>query len=446
MSHASNSSSPVDASLSGIQSSAAKRLANGYGNADEATRSSDTLLINEQSRLLEAGGRRIFKFGFGQSPFPVFAPAVEALAKHAAEKAYLPVQGLPALREQIASFHSDIDHTRWDAERIVVGPGSKLLLFALMKSLPEADILIPAPSWVSYAPQARMAGQRTVRLDASFESRWQVTPEQLEAHCAADPERLKLLILNAPGNPTGLSPDEDAQKRLAEVARRHGVLILADEIYGLLHHRGEHRAFALDYPEGTVTTSGLSKWCGAGGWRLGVMHIPAELGTGLFARLLGLASETWSSVASPVQYAAITAYTRTPELDAYVQRQREVLSEIGQWCATRLNNAKVRTHAPDGGFYLFPDFEAHREALAARGITTSAELTARLLEDAGVALLPGSAFGCDPSQLTVRLAYVDFDGAALLKSDHSALEQTTAATLMQGIDAITEWLNQGRGS
>ncbi|SHE53753.1 hypothetical protein SAMN02745148_00564 [Modicisalibacter ilicicola DSM 19980] len=422
----------------------AARLEAGYTSGAEATRASDTLLINEQSRLLEAGGRRIFKFGFGQSPFPVFAPAVEALARHAAEKAYLPVQGLPALRKQVAAFHREVDQTPWEAERIVVGPGSKLLLFALMKSLPEADILIPAPSWVSYAPQARMAGQRAVRLEASFESRWQVTPEQLEAHCDSDPQRLKVLILNAPGNPTGLSPDEATQRRLAEVARRHGVLVLADEIYGLLHHRGEHRAFALDYPEGTVTTSGLSKWCGAGGWRLGVMHVPGELGQELFARVLGVASETWSSVTSPVQHAAIVAYDRTPALDDYVARQRAVLGEIGQWCATRLNEANVRTHAPDGGFYLFPDFEAHREALAARGIATSAELTAHLLEEAGVALLPGSAFGCDPRQLTVRLAYVDFDGEALMAGEGPVMEQPAIMTLIQGIEAIVEWLNQGQ--
>lgn len=422
--------------------SAAARLDKGYDDTDEATRSSDTLLINEQSRLLEAGGRRIFKFGFGQSPFPVFGPAVEALARHAADKAYLPVQGLPALRVQVAAFHSGIDKTPWDAERIVVGPGSKLLLFALMKALPKADILIPAPSWVSYAPQARMAGQRAVCLAASFESRWQITPEQLDAHCQAEPERLKVLILNAPGNPTGLSPDIDTQQRLAAVARRHGVLVLSDEIYGVLHHRGEHRAFARDYPEGTVTTSGLSKWCGAGGWRLGVMHVPKALSDELFARVLGVASETWSSVASPIQRAAIVAYTPSAALESYVQRQREVLAELGQWSAARLDAAGIRVHAPDGGFYLFPDFEAYRERLAARGITTSAELTAKLLDEAGVALLPGSAFGCDPRQLTVRLAYVDFDGEAVLQTQLAILDQPAIMPLIQGINAIVDWLGQ----
>ncbi|SDL26996.1 hypothetical protein SAMN05661010_01279 [Modicisalibacter muralis] len=442
MTYSADSADTLEPSFPVPDVNVATRLDSGYATAGGATHSSDTLLINEQSRLLEAGGRRIFKFGFGQSPFPVFDPAVEALARHAADKAYLPVQGLPALRAQVADFHSDIDQVRWDTERIVVGPGSKLLLFALMKSLPEADILIPAPSWVSYAPQARMAGQRAVCLAASFESRWQITPEQLDVHCRAEPERLKVLILNAPGNPTGLSPDIGTQQALAEVARRHGVLVLSDEIYGMLHHRGEHRAFARDYPEGTVTTSGLSKWCGAGGWRLGVMHVPAALGGELFARILGVASETWSSVASPIQRAAIVAYTRGASLESYVQRQRDVLGELGQWSAARLEAADVRVHAPDGGFYLFPDFEAHRERLAARGVTTSAGLTARLLDEVGVALLPGSAFGCDPCQLTARLAYVDFDGGAVLQTQLAALDQPAITPLILGINAIVDWLGQ----
>ncbi len=423
-------------------SPAAARLTAGYAQADEATPSSDTLLINEQSRLLEAGGRRIYKFGFGQSPFPVFAPAVAALAEHAAQKAYLPVQGLPALRERVAAFHTGVDETHWDAERVLVGPGSKLLLFALIKSLPAADILIPAPAWVSYAPQARMAGQHAVRLEATYEERWQVTAETLERHCRERPERLKVLIHNAPGNPTGLAPDAETQQRLAEVARRHGVLVLADEIYGLLHHRGAYRAFARDYPEGTVTTSGLSKWCGAGGWRLGVMHVPVALGDELFQRLLGVASETWSSVASPIQQAAITAYTPSPELDAYLQRQRAVLAEVGGWCAARLNAAGVRTHAPDGGFYLFPDFAEHRQRLAARGITTSAGLTRRLLDEAGVALLPGSAFGCPAEQLTVRLAYVDFEGGELLASSGEVMGTPALSQTQAGIEAIIAWLER----
>ncbi|WP_280561787.1 aminotransferase class I/II-fold pyridoxal phosphate-dependent enzyme [Chromohalobacter sp. 48-RD10] len=425
--------------------SAADWLGWGYAGDQNATAASDTLLINEQSRLLETQGRRIIKFGFGQSPFPVFASAVETLAEHAADKAYLPVQGMAALREQVAAFHRHMDGTDWRAERVLIAPGSKLLLFALMKALPRAEVLIPAPAWVSYAPQARLAGQSAVRLETSFESRWLVTPEQLDRHCREHGPGLSLLILNAPGNPTGLSYEPEMQRQLAAVAKRHGVLVLSDEIYGPLDHRGAHRPFARDYPEGTLTTSGLSKWCGAGGWRLGVLNLPETLGDELLTRLLGIASETWSSVSSPVQAAAITAYSVTPALEAYLDAQRRWLRVIGQWCAQRLEAAGVRTHAPDGGFYLFPDFSAYREVLRVRGITTSAELTATLLEEAGIALLPGSAFGCEPTQLTARLAYVDFDGKSLLAREcpddpESAMAVPELATVRHGIEALTAWL------
>lgn len=430
--------------MTASQGLAADLLNRDYSDDVGATPASDTLLINEQSRLLESRGEKVIKFGFGQSPFPVYGPAVEALAAHADRKAYLPVQGLPTLRERVAAFHREIDDTQWLASRVLIGPGSKLLLFALIKALPAAEILIPAPAWVSYAPQARLAGQTAVKLAASFETRWQITPEQLEAHCRDGGQRTRLLILNAPGNPTGLSTDPDSQQALAEVARRHGVIVLADEIYGPLHHAGAHRAFALDYPEGTITTSGLSKWCGAGGWRLGVMHVPESLGSEIFARLLGIASETWSSVASPIQEAACVAYQLTPALARYLERQRAWLGLIGQWCATRLQAAEVRTLLPDGGFYLFPDFEAHRDGLARRDIHTSAELTARLLAETGVALLPGSAFGCARAQLTVRLAYVDFDGEVLLaeapRRDDDAMANPALRKIRDGIQAIVEWL------
>ncbi|MDI4636002.1 MULTISPECIES: pyridoxal phosphate-dependent aminotransferase [Halomonadaceae] len=418
-------------------------------NAGEAPRASDTLLINEQTRLREAGGERIVKFGFGQSPFPVFTPAVEALAAHAADKAYLPVQGLAEAREAVAAFHREVDGVDWQAEEMLLAPGSKLLLFALMKALPaDAEVLIPDPAWVSYAPQARMCHLATRRVTCSFESRWQINAASLEAALSDRDEpsnRVRLLILNQPGNPTGLSLDHAEQAKLADVARHHDLLVLSDEIYGVLDHDGSHRAFARDYPEGTVTTTGLSKWCGAGGWRFGAMHVPAALGEALFSRLLGIASETWSSVASPVQQAACVAYQRTPALEAYINRQRQILTEVGQWAAQELDAAGIRTHAPDGGFYLYPDFEAHRQALAQRGITTGSELTQALLEECGVALLPGAAFGAPAERLTARLAYVDFDGEALLATSGSVIADPGLEKVRDGIHALTVFVKSLEG-
>lgn len=404
---------------------------------------SETLLINERSDQL-AASRQVYRFGFGQSPFPVPAGVTELLRLHAQEKAYLPVQGLRSLREAVAGFHRQQDSVDWQPERVLVGPGSKLLIYAVMAAFTRAEVLLVSPSWVSYEPQARLAGHRVSRLQADAASEWRLTPEMLEAFCLTrdDPELPLLLVLNYPGNPSGTTYSEAQLQALAEVMRRHQVLVISDEIYGMLHHQGAHRSLARYYPEGTLVTGGLSKWCGAGGWRLGVLHVPQTLADNLLPRLLGVASETWSCVAAPIQQAAVEAYRFGPEVEAYVQRERQILSALGRQAAVLLNEAGVLTAQPEGGFYLFPDFAPWREALAAAGITTSEQLCGRLLQEAGVALLPGTAFGMPEDELVARLSYVNFDGAAALQADEAELAQILQPVL-DGLTAITGWLREG---
>ncbi|MBA4503178.1 pyridoxal phosphate-dependent aminotransferase [Marinobacterium marinum] len=401
---------------------------------------SETLLINERSSRL-AVDRKIHRFGFGQSPFPVPAGVVAALQRHASEKAYLPVQGLAELRAAVADFHRCQDGVDWQPERVLIGPGSKLLIYAVMAAFTRAEVLLVSPSWVSYEPQAHLAGHRVSRLQACAEDDWRLTPAMLERFCRtrANPEWPLLLVLNYPGNPSGTTYSEDQLQALAEVMRRYQVLVISDEIYGVLHHQGAHRSLARYYPEGTLVTGGLSKWCGAGGWRLGVLQLPESLVHNLLPRLLGVASETWSCVAAPVQQAAIEAYRFGPEVAHYVQRERQVLATLGQAAAARLNEAGVTTAAPEGGFYLFPDFAPWRESLARVGIQTSDQLCRRLLEEAGVALLPGSAFGMPDSELVARLSYVDFDGAAALSAEAQALPEIFQP-VMDGLSALLNWL------
>ncbi len=403
---------------------------------------SETLLINERSDQL-AASRQVYRFGFGQSPFPVPAGVTEVLRRQAHEKAYLPVQGWLPLREAVAAFHRQQDGVDWQPARVLVGPGSKLLIYAVMAAFTRAEVLLVSPSWVSYEPQAKLAGHQVSRLQASAASEWRLTPEMLEAFCQAreNPGVPLILVLNYPGNPSGTSYSEAQLQALAGVMRRHRILVISDEIYGMLHHRGEHRSLARYYPEGTLVTGGLSKWCGAGGWRLGVLHVPEGLAENLLPRLLGVASETWSCVAAPVQHAAAEAYRFGPEVAGYVQRERQILSDLGRRAAARLNAAGVLTAAPEGGFYLFPDFESWREPLAAGGITTSDQLCSSLLQDAGVALLPGSAFGMPQSELVARLSYVNFDGAAALQAEGDELEEVLQPVLA-GLEAIHGWLAQ----
>lgn len=414
---------------------------------------SQTLLLNEQSRNLENSGKEVFKLGFGQSPFPPLSRAIEKFRETAHLKDYTPVQGIAELREAVAKFHREVEGINITADRVLVAPGSKILIYAIMAVFTKADVLIPAPAWVSYAPQATLLGHAALKVATDYENKWRVTPEAIEKAVSqkADKNVPSVLILNYPGNPDGLSYSEAELKALADTFRKHKILVIADEIYGQLNHSGAHKSLALFYPENTIVTGGLSKWCGAGGWRLGVALLPESLNGGFKEALLGVASETYSCATLPVQKAAVEAYTYQDDVKHYLANQRRLLQFIGNWSAETLQEAGVKVHNPQGGFYLFLDFTPFKDKLAARGITTSQQLCAKLLEDTGVALLPGDAFGIPAEHLSARLAYVEFDGAAALKAAEqlpenapvpNTLLSTVFAKTERGITALADWLKR----
>lgn len=402
-------------------------------------RASATVAINEHCNALIAQGRQVYKLGLGQSPFPVPDSVVQALQVNAFQKDYLPVAGLPALREAVAQYHRRTQGSLFTADDILIGPGSKELMFILQLAF-YGDLVIPAPSWVSYAPQAKIIGRHVVFLGTRREDEWKLTPDELEQLCAADPGRPRILILNYPNNPTGGTYSEAELEAIAATARKYRVLLLSDEIYGELHHEGGHVSLARLYPEGTIVSAGLSKWCGAGGWRLGTFAFPPSLAW-LRTAMVAVASETFTSTSAPIQYAAVRAFQGGADIEHYLVHSRRILKHLGGWCAQTLGAAGLSTARPEGGFYLFTDFSAQREALQARSITSAATLCTRLLDETGVAVLPGSDFGRPASELTVRMAYVDFDGTKALSGsaeipldqelgpdflDHYCLKVTTA--------------------
>ena len=413
---------------------------------------SQTLLLNEQSRLLETEGKDIFKFGFGQSPFPPLQAATDELKKHAGAKDYSAVQGIPLLRTRIADFHHVAEGIDITEDRVLVGPGSKILIYTVMAMFKNADILIPVPSWVSYTPQAILAGHTPIPVQSTFNEKWRITGPAIERAIKAknNAQTPSILIFNYPGNPDGLTYSEDELKEIAHICQHHRILVIADEIYGLLHHKGEHRSFAHYYPEATIVTGGLSKWCGAGGWRIGMAMLPESLNGEFKRNVLGIASETYSCTALPVQMAACAAYQWNEATQKYLSHQRRLLSFIGNWTASKLKAAGVQVHMPEGGFYLFLDFSPFVERLERAGITTSQMFCEKLLAETGVALLPGDAFGLPPNHISARLAYVEFDGQdALTASEqidlNSSLNQnllhTVFAKTTRGIALLCGWLN-----
>ena len=408
---------------------------------------SPTLAINERSNALRGKGRDIYKLGLGQSPFPVPPEVVEALKAHAQEKDYLPVKGLAALREAVAAYHRRVDGSDCEGDDVLIGPGSKELIF-LLQLVFDATLVLPSPSWVTYAPQAAILGKAFHWIPTNADDGWRLQPETLDRLGRDHPGASFFILLNYPCNPTGQTYSTNHLQALTDAARRHGMIFLSDEIYGAVHHDGAHASIATCYPEGTIVTAGLSKWCGAGGWRLG---------TSLFARPLrplldavaAVASETFTAVSAPIQYAAVRAFEGGLAIDRYLHQSQRILGALGRHCAHRLHEAGTWVDLPEGAFYLFPDLTPLAASLHARGIHTSETLCEHLLDDTGVAILPGSAFGRPSDELTVRLAYVNFDGEKALAAaadmpgsrtlDDDFLK-TYCGRTVEGIERMCGWL------
>ena len=369
---------------------------------------SQTLLINTQSQILAAQNRKIIKFGFGQSPFLPPKNVIQALKESVHHKQYSSVQGDPELRELMSKFHKDHNGLEVDSNDILIAPGSKILIYNILLAFEKADVFIPNPAWVSYAPQAKLVGHHIIKVETIFENRWRINPQIINECVKLKKNNASVLIFNFPGNPDGLSYNEEELQELAKVVKKHNILVISDEIYGLLNYNKSHLSFSNYYPERTITTTGLSKWCGAGGWRFGAAFLYKNIEPKLKQALLGIGSETYSCAPTPVQMAAKAAYRDYNKTTNYLDYQIKILKQIGNYCCKTLNSSNIKVHPPEGGFYIFPDFSFYKDRLNKRGILTSNQLCERLLEKTGVALLPATAFGFNDDYLAARLAYVDF--------------------------------------
>lgn len=369
------------------------------------------LSFSERVDARRARGERIAKLTLGQSPFPVPDALVQALREAAGQKAYAPPRGLPELRRAVASYvrrRLGIDRV---ADDVIIGPGSKELLFLLLLVF-DGEIVIPTPGWGSWGAQVRVLGREAMFVHARAEAGFLVRPEDIDAALSRAPQRPRLLLLNYPSSPTGLTYRPEELEAFAEIARRHNLFVLSDEVYGELHHKGQHVSLARYHPDGTIVSTGLSKWVGAGGWRLGCFVFPERLRP-LADAMERVASETYSSTSMPIQRAATVAFEGSDDIERYLAQVRRLLSALGRVTARRLEAKGLRCAQPSGGFYVFADFGP---VWTADNTSTSRHLVERLVDEAGVALVPGSAFGRPLEELTARLAYVDFDGAKALSA------------------------------
>ena len=204
---------------------------------DISSKVSPTLAINERVRSMWAAGRDIFHLGFGESRMPLHPLLATALRENAKEKSYLETAGLFELREAVAGFYDRYWNLNFTPDQIIVGPGSKSLLFGILLGM-ECDVYLPTPSWVSYRPQAELAGRKCTYLKSCFESNYEITINALESALEKyGTGRLPLLILNSPNNPSGKVLPESKLMELAEFCRSRQIVVVSDEIYAPLDFR-----------------------------------------------------------------------------------------------------------------------------------------------------------------------------------------------------------------
>jgi aspartate aminotransferase len=393
---------------------------------------SSTLAINETSRKLEEQGKKIFKFGFGQSPFKVPVDVVEELKNNAHQNQYLPMQGLSKLRDAVAKYTSSKKNLNCKSENVIIGPGSKELMF-LLHIIFDGEIILPAPSWVSYAPQAILGRNKVKILQTKAENNWFPTAKEIEELILKDKHKNYLLFINSPNNPSGQICEN--LEEIAEVANKYNLIILSDEIYSELSFEKNYKSISNYYPEKTIVSTGLSKWCGAGGWRLGYFIVPDSLNK-IKDMINVLASETFSAVSAPIQYAAIKAYEN--DHSDYINVSRNILKAVGNYVYENLKSNKVLINKPQGGFYLMPEFLNKK-------FNSSAEMCDDILNKTGVALLPGSDFGFDQNRMLARLSFTDFDGKKFMEEieDNTIIDDALiyelAPKIVEGVDKLKKW-------
>jgi aspartate aminotransferase len=412
----------------------------------EGLNKSSTLRMSELQARAQETTENVYSLGFGRSPFSPPMCLLQAVKENAHQKEYLPVAGLASLRKRLAKQYTNRYKNNYFFEDVLIGPGSKQLIYLLQRAVsPGTEVCVVSPSWVSYAPQCKLTGHKLKVISTSFDEGWKLTPKLVKKAFYATKHTPRLLVFNAPCNPTGATYLRSELKALAVLLKETNTIVICDEIYadltfGQIEGRGEgFVSLAQELPHQCIVTSGISKALSAGGYRLGYMVFPSSLSK-IAKALISLGSETHSCAPTPIQFAYNDVLSNhEEELAEYQANCRRILQAICTNAANTLQSSGIRVVHARAAWYLLVDFSPHSKTLQDRhGIHTAVELCDHLMAEYGVSILYDQAFDSseEPGALHARVSLVDFDGEAALRSlmDHSA-----SSSLPHPLDET--WLN-----
>ncbi|WP_316569814.1 pyridoxal phosphate-dependent aminotransferase [Neobacillus sp. YIM B06451] len=359
---------------------------------------SPTLAITAKAKELQSQGHGIIGLGAGEPDYNTPEHILEAAKKSMDEgyTKYTPSAGLPELKKVISEKFSKDQGINYAMNEIIVGNGAKHILYTLFQVLLDEgdEVIIPSPYWVSYPEQVKLAGGVPVNVECKEDSQFKITARQLEN---AITNRTKAVIINSPGNPTGMVYSKDELNALGEICLKHNVLIVSDEIYEKLVYGGvKHISIAQISPqlkEQTIIVNGVSKSHSMTGWRIGY----AAGNKQIIEAMTNLASHSTSNPTTTAQYATIEAYRGTQ--DPVEEMRKAFESRLEKVFPNLVSIPGFSCLKPQGAFYLFPNV---KEAVEACGYKDADEFSEALLVEAKVAVVPGSGFG---SPDNIRLSY-----------------------------------------
>lgn len=363
---------------------------------------SPTLAIDTRAKAMKADGFDIVNFGVGEPDFDTPENVKEAAIKAIRDgfTKYTPVDGIKPLKDVIIEkFKNDngLDYTR---EEIIVSCGAKHSLYNIAQALlsPGDEVLIPSPYWVSYPDQVLLNDSVPVFVKTYEDDSFMVKPEAIEHHIT---EKTKVLILNSPSNPTGLTYMKKNLEQLAEIALKYNLFVISDEIYEKLLYDGVmHTSIASlgdEIKSKTIVVNGLSKSYAMTGWRVGYAAGPKEI----IKAMTNIQSQSTSNTNSIAQMAALEAL-RGPQ--DFINVMLAEFDKRRRFLVNKLNAIPgISCISPTGAFYAFPNTsKLYGKAMNNKIISSSSDFALHLLDHAKVALVHGGAFGDDNH---VRISY-----------------------------------------
>ena len=367
---------------------------------------SQTIAMSQRSAELKEAGKDIINLSVGQpdfnTPEHIKQAGIQAIKDN--YTSYPPVPGYKDLREAIANKLKTENKLDYSFDQIIVSAGAKhSIANALLSIVNKGDeVIVPAPYWVSYVEQVKLAEGKNVIIPTSIDNNFKLTPRQLKE---AITPRTKVLMLCSPSNPTGSIYSKEELKEIADIIAdsENDIYVISDEIYEYINFEGKHESIAQfdNIKDHTIIINGVSKGYAMTGWRIGYMAAPKEIASAC-GKLQGQVTSGASSIAQRASLTAITAENDfTREMNEAFKRRRDLVLEA-------LEQIKgMKKYTPYGAFYLFPNVSYYfGKSNGTVTIENDQDLCFYLLDEANVALVPGSAFG---SGENIRISYAASD-------------------------------------